>query len=50
MQHRTSHAPVFKLHPVQLPVEPPLDEAHDAVCALITEQRMSYILRTYRPS
>ena len=25
MQHRASHAPVFKLHPVQLPVEPPLD-------------------------
>jgi len=24
MQHRASHAPVFKLHPVQLPVEPPL--------------------------
>ena len=23
-QHRASHAPVFKLHPVQLPVEPPL--------------------------
>ena len=24
MQHRASHAPVFKLHPVQLPVEPSL--------------------------
>ena len=23
MQHRANHAPVFKLHPVQLPVEPP---------------------------
>jgi len=24
MQHRASHVPVFKLHPVQLPIEPPL--------------------------
>ena len=26
MQHHASHAPVFKLHPVQLPVEPPLGQ------------------------
>ena len=31
MQHRASHAPFFKLHPVQLPVEPPL-VSYTAVC------------------